>query len=798
MKKQKTMRSLRSSLIFLLATLFAVATALNFVKQNAKADGAPTTPPANICGNTSLLSGPSTAPNGAVTVAAGDNTSAAAAGDYDSANTTYYFATGTHTIEAQIIPGNNSTYIGAPGAIIDGGGTENNEWSQSATNVTVEYLTIQNYWQPGGQDVVNANQGANRTFEYDTIGPNNPNGQASYNGYGIGLGDGNTLEHDCITGNSEGGFNASGGPGNLLTGVVISNDEITANGLGNYPDTSGTAAGGKIFWSTNAVITDNYVHGNYGVGIWADFNNAGADISGNYISANYNSAINYEASYNANISDNTIVGNGWASAGAWPACSGESYSCTNGAGPVDGSTYDNPYAAIYISNSGGDSTLATNYSGELLVENNVLTDNFGGVGIFQDRNRFCGSPVQENCTLQQANALYYDNPTISATDAVENGTATITSSAGFFNTQTNSVTAPTVGALVLGSNIPANDTIYSVTNAHNITLTTAASGSGTGLDIDTGTAGGCGLYDLNGATKGSNSGSPSDPYFSECNWNAQNITLSGNTYSLNSATVTGCSTSDNRCGYMTLWANEGACVTGCETWSPYQGTTIMDDVTTQNNNVWENNTYIWRGSGNWQFWDGNQNGLVSYDTWQAAPYSQDANSNSYINPTPSTPTNVATSVSGTTVTVSWDPSTESSGPAIAGYYVFRTQGNNSPINLTPDGLTVAEAGDPSFTDTSGNPNTSYAYNIESYDTLDDVSGQSGSASATTGSTASTNGTGTNTGSSSTGTTTVPKAPNTGLALIYKNPFIVLFGSLTVAAGLLFVSFRVKKRAALKR
>ena len=99
------MRSLRSSLIFLLATLFAVATALNFVKQNAKADGAPTTPPANICGNTSLLSGPSTAPNGAVTVAAGDNTSAAAAGDYDSANTTYYFATGTHTIEAQIIPG---------------------------------------------------------------------------------------------------------------------------------------------------------------------------------------------------------------------------------------------------------------------------------------------------------------------------------------------------------------------------------------------------------------------------------------------------------------------------------------------------------------------------------------------------------------------------------------------------------------------------------------------------------------------------------------------------------------------
>ena len=80
----------------------------------------PSAPPAKICGNASVLGGPANAPAGAVVVPAGDNSSV----NWSRPGVTYWFAPGVHTLGAgeydQIIPGDNSTYIGAPGAIIDG------------------------------------------------------------------------------------------------------------------------------------------------------------------------------------------------------------------------------------------------------------------------------------------------------------------------------------------------------------------------------------------------------------------------------------------------------------------------------------------------------------------------------------------------------------------------------------------------------------------------------------------------------------------------------------------------------
>src|SRR5262249_6252151 len=143
---------------------------------------------------------------------------------------------------------------------------------------------------------------------------------------------------------------------------------------------------------------------------WLDFNNTGAEVSHNYVAANWGAGIEYEASYNANISDNVLVGNGWASDGAWPAgvggkpCYG-GVSCTNGDGPVTGAGGGFPYPAITLPNSGGNSnlrtiaiphchsncTLKSNYPGELLVRGNILHNNFGGVMVYTDTNRYPGN-----------------------------------------------------------------------------------------------------------------------------------------------------------------------------------------------------------------------------------------------------------------------------------------------------------------------------------------------------------------------------------------------------------------------
>src|SRR5262249_27610023 len=160
-------------------------------------------------------------------------------------------------------------------------------------------------------------------------------------------------------------INASGGKGgNLLTGLVVTNNEIAKNGIGEYPDAGnptpnacGCSGGGKIFWSLNAVFTGNYVHDNYNAGIWFDFNNVGADIEENYIASNWGWGIYYEASYNARIADNSLVGNGWASDGAWPTsqyCSSTdpTYQCADGAGPSSAHWGNESAGAILLADSG--------------------------------------------------------------------------------------------------------------------------------------------------------------------------------------------------------------------------------------------------------------------------------------------------------------------------------------------------------------------------------------------------------------------------------------------------------------
>src|SRR5690242_15863681 len=119
---------------------------------------APSDPPAQICGNSAMLNGPSSPPAGAVTVPAGDDSGFEASFNLDP-NTTYWFAPGVHTLGSgefsQIQPREGDTFIGAPGAILSGQGQNDSAFAMDAPNVTIEYLTIQDFTPPGSQGAVN-------------------------------------------------------------------------------------------------------------------------------------------------------------------------------------------------------------------------------------------------------------------------------------------------------------------------------------------------------------------------------------------------------------------------------------------------------------------------------------------------------------------------------------------------------------------------------------------------------------------------------------------------------------------
>lgn len=361
-----------------------IAGALVLVPQVSAYAAAPTSPPVSICGNSSVLTGPSTAPAGSTTIPAGDNSSFLA-----SSNTTYYVASGTHNFLTagqfgQIIPQPGDKFIGAPGAIIDGENISHAAFTQTADHVTIQYLTIQNFAGIQDEGVVNHDSGDSWIIANDTIQDNT--------GAGMMSGKNQWIVNNCIRHNDQLGIDAYQ-VGNGLTGILIYHNEITDNAYNGDPG-CGCTGGLKLWWTNDTNVLANTITLNGSTGIWADTNNRGTQIDGNYIALNAAEGIFYEISYNAKITNNFLYGNGLVK------------------GPTN-PTF--PTGAIYISESGADSRVGDRYQTSLDISSNVINSNWAGVVLWEKSDRSCGqNPMDTTCTLV--------NPTVATPTTCANAT----------------------------------------------------------------------------------------------------------------------------------------------------------------------------------------------------------------------------------------------------------------------------------------------------------------------------------------------------------------------------------------
>lgn len=349
----------------------------------------PTSSPASICGNASVLDGPATAPTGAVVIPAGTHNQALL-DSLGADNTTFYFEPGVHHFAgdygeySQIGAGENSTYIGAPGAIIDGAadsGTSGDvadryAFSGSKPGVTIENLTIRNFVAPRDEGVVNHNSADGWTIEHNTLTLNH--------GAALMAGVTNHIEGNCLKDNGQYGLNAYKA-GNSITGLVVTGNEFTGNNTADWetqvPGCGCT--GGAKFWAVNgADITNNWVHDNHGTGLWADTNDNDFLVQGNLIEGNDGNGLFYEISYNAQIKDNTFRNNAWVS-GQAKATAGDNF----------------PVGAIYLSEADGDSRVSAR-TAKIEVSGNQFTNNWGGIVGWANSDRFCNSPANttSDCT----------------------------------------------------------------------------------------------------------------------------------------------------------------------------------------------------------------------------------------------------------------------------------------------------------------------------------------------------------------------------------------------------------------
>jgi hypothetical protein len=339
----------------------------------------PAPPPVRVCGNKAILEGgPASPPRGSIVIPAGDDSATVLAHNWTiQPHMMYWFARGRHTLGAgqfgQIIPADGDIFVGAPGAILDGRHANLYAFTQRASNVTIRYLTIRNFGAPGGnsgQGVVNSGMGSGWRIDHVTVRDNA--------GAGVMLGSNNVLAYSCLKNNGEYGFQAGG------SHITVKHNEIVGNNTDDWEirQPGCGCSGGAKFWGVNqAEITRNYVHDNLGPGLWADTDNRGFNVARNYFADNESEGFIYESSYNLRLADNTFVRNALI---AGPRLTGF------------------PDSAVFISESGSDSRVPGPFRKTLAITGNTFIDNWGGVVLWEDADRFCGSPANtsaDECTL---------------------------------------------------------------------------------------------------------------------------------------------------------------------------------------------------------------------------------------------------------------------------------------------------------------------------------------------------------------------------------------------------------------
>ncbi|EFL38557.1 conserved hypothetical protein [Streptomyces griseoflavus Tu4000] len=297
-------------------------------------------------------------------------------------HTTFWLRPGTHRLAAdryaQVVPKTGNVYLGAPGAVLDGRKTNQYAFGGTARDVTLRHLTVQGFVAPHDEGVVNHDSADGWVIEHSTIQNNS--------GAGLMAGARQRVRANCLRGNGQYGMNAYKAGGSLRD-LVVEGNEITGNNTDDWerkrPGCGCT--GGVKFWSVDgADIRGNWVHDNRGAGLWADTNNNDFRIEGNVLEANDGAALIYETSYNAVVRENTIRRNNWVE-GRKSADRGDSF----------------PFATVYVSESGGEPRIPAR-TDRIEIHRNVLEDNWSGITLWENADRFCNSPANTSsgdCTL---------------------------------------------------------------------------------------------------------------------------------------------------------------------------------------------------------------------------------------------------------------------------------------------------------------------------------------------------------------------------------------------------------------
>lgn len=210
---------------------------------------------------------------------------------------TVFRINGDHSGQA-IKPKDGQVFVGAPGAVLRGGGVER-AFSSSAKNVVIDGLEITEY-QARKQD------GAIQAGGDGWVIRNNEIHNNATVGVKIFKADNAVIDSNNIHHNGQLGISVA-----YSDGSRVENNEIAFNNW-QAEFSWGWEAGGTKFWKTDGLIVrNNWSHDNRGPGLWSDNDNINILYEGNRVEDNYANGIFHEISYGGVIRNNIVRGNGF-------------------------------------------------------------------------------------------------------------------------------------------------------------------------------------------------------------------------------------------------------------------------------------------------------------------------------------------------------------------------------------------------------------------------------------------------------------------------------------------------------
>ena len=183
-----------------------------------------------------------------------------------------------------------------------------NAFSGPAQNVTIQGFTIEKYAIPGQFGAVGD--------QYPGTGWIVKNNEIRLNhGAGISLASNGQAVQNFVHNNGQLGIATADTTNSTANNILIEDNEISFNNWAGF-DTGWAAGGAKLCSAVNLSVRDNYVHDNFGPGLWTDVFSNGVLYSGNAVRNNMGSGIVHEIGYTATIRNNTVSGN-YQAGNAW-------------------------------------------------------------------------------------------------------------------------------------------------------------------------------------------------------------------------------------------------------------------------------------------------------------------------------------------------------------------------------------------------------------------------------------------------------------------------------------------------